>query len=155
MKKSTASWVPAVPPPPVAGAAVTGLAVGFDVGVAVAGLAVTVWVVTPGLGEVASDENVVVVDAASGVVVEGPEQAETAAETKMVMAPQPRTLNIALSPAPAMVARTFIEPPHAAGRRRPTSPAPAPETGTGRKYAWRSGRGPRRPEADPRKRRWP
>src|SRR5215469_658042 len=149
MKKSTASWVPAVPPPPVAGAAVTGL----DVGVAVAGLAVTVSVVTPGFGEVASEN--VVVDAASGVVAEGPEQAETAAETKMVMAPQPRTLNIALSPAPAMVARTFIEPPHAVGRRRPTSPAPAPETGTGRKYAWRSGRGPCRPEADPRKRRWP
>jgi hypothetical protein len=126
----------------------------LDVGVAVAGLAVTVSVVTPGLGEVASDENVVV-DPASGVEAEGPEQAETAAETKMVMAPQPRTLNIALSPAPAMVARTFIEPPHAAGRRRPTSPAPAPETGTGRKYAWRSGRGPRQPEAGPQKSRWP
>src|SRR5215469_15116338 len=152
MKKSTASWVPAVPPPPVAGAAVTGLAVGFDVA-GVVGFAVTVSVVTPGFGEVASEN--VVVDAASGVVAEGPEQADTAAETKMVMAPQPTTLNIALSPAPAMVARTFIEPPHAAGRRRPTSPAPAPETGTGRKYAWRSGRGPCRPKADPRKRRWP
>jgi hypothetical protein len=61
-------------------------------------------------------------------VLEDPEQADTAAETTMVMAPQPATLNIALSPAPAMVVRTLIEPPPAAGRRRPTSPVPAPET---------------------------
>jgi hypothetical protein len=57
MTNSGASSVPAVPPPPVAGAAVTGLAVGFDVAAALA-LAVTVSVVIPGLGVVlAADEN--------------------------------------------------------------------------------------------------
>jgi hypothetical protein len=118
MTNSGASSVPAVPPPPVAGAAVTGLAVGFDVACALA-LAVTVSVVIPGLGEVlAADENEE--DPASGVELEV-EHAETAAETKMVMVPQPRTVSIALSPVPAIAVRTFMKPPHAAGARRPPS----------------------------------
>jgi hypothetical protein len=45
----------------------------------------------------------------AGVV--DPEQAETAAEASMVMVPQPITVNIALSPVPAMVVRTFMESP--------------------------------------------
>jgi hypothetical protein len=103
----------------VAGAAVTGLAVGFDVAAALA-LAVTVSVVIPGLGVVlAADENEV--EPASGVEVDDAEHAETAAETKMVMVPQPRTVSIALSPVPAMVVRTFMKPPYAAGARRPPS----------------------------------
>jgi hypothetical protein len=128
MTKSMASWVPAVPPPPVAGGALTGAAVGFDGAVALAfGLAVMVLVVTPAFGAtLAADENEVSAD--PGVEVEDVEQADTAAETTMVMAPQPATLNTALSPAPAMVVRTLIEPPHAADRQRPTSPPPAPET---------------------------
>jgi hypothetical protein len=123
MTKSGASSVPAVPPPPVAGAAVTGLAVGFDVA-GVVGFAVTVSVVTPVFGEVGADENEV--SAAPGVEVEDAEQAETAAETKMVMVPHPRTLNIALSPAPAMVVRTFMEPL----LRRPAGGGPLPGSGT-------------------------
>jgi hypothetical protein len=153
MTNSKASWVPAVPPPPVAGAAVTGLAVGFDVTAGLA-LAVTVSVVTPGLGEVlGSDENEV--PPASGVVEEDPEQAVMAAEARMVTVPQPRTGNMALSAVPAIVVRTFMEPPHAASGWRPPSRSRHQETGTGREYAQRPGRGPRRLEAGPRKRRRP
>jgi hypothetical protein len=145
--KSSASWVPAVPPPPVAGAAVTGLAVGFDVTAGVA-LAVTVSVVTPGTGELlAADENEVL--SASGVEVEDPEQAVMAAEATMVMVPQPSTVNVALSAVPAIVVRTFMEPPHAGGGHLPGpgTRKPAAEGNT------RSN--PGRPEAGPRKRRRP
>jgi hypothetical protein len=54
-------------------------------------------------------------DAAGGV---DPEQAEIAAEASMAMAPQPMTLNIALSLVPAMIVRSFMEPPHAPQMRR-------------------------------------
>jgi hypothetical protein len=125
----------------VAGAAVTGLAVGFDVACALA-LAVTVSVVIPGLGEVlVSDENEVLLE--SGVEVEDAEHAETAAETKMVMVPQPRTVSIALSPVPAMVVRTFMKPPPAAGGPFPGSCTwkRAPEENTrGEPIAARAGR---------------
>jgi len=47
------------------------------------------------------------------VGVDPPVQAESAAEATMVVVPQPMTVNIALSPVPAMVVRTFMEPPHA------------------------------------------
>ena len=36
----------------------------------------------------------------------------------MAMAPQPMTLNIALSLVPAMIVRSFMEPPHAPQMRR-------------------------------------
>jgi hypothetical protein len=52
-------------------------------------------------------------DAAGGV---DPEQAEIAAEASTAMAPQPMTLNIALGPIPAMIVRSFMEPPHAPRR---------------------------------------
>jgi hypothetical protein len=46
-------------------------------------------------------------DPAEGVVAD-PEQAESAAEAKMAMEPQPMTVSTALSPVPAMVVRSFI-----------------------------------------------
>jgi hypothetical protein len=44
-----------------------------------------------------------------GVEGADPEQAVTAAEESMIMVPQPMTVNLALSPVPAMVVGTFIE----------------------------------------------
>jgi hypothetical protein len=67
--------------------------------------------VTPGDAEVAGGEDEA--DASGGV---DPEQAEIAAEASTAMAPQPMTLNIALSPVPAMIVRSFMEPPHAPRR---------------------------------------
>lgn len=128
---------PAVPPPPVAGAAVGGLlaaglavadagAVRVTAGVAAddAGglalalapapapapalalaLAVPLAVLAAGVGEVVPGEN-----EDEGVPAE---HAETAAEMRMVMVLQPATASLALSPARAMAARTFIKPPHA------------------------------------------
>jgi hypothetical protein len=127
--KSRGCWNPAVPPPPVAGAAVAnglgveglgvGLAEGVGVGVIVGraegvgvgvilGLAdgVTVGLAVPGenAGGVAEDPD--------------PEQAETAAEANMVKAAQPTTAKLALWPVPMMVLRIFMAPPHASGRWR-------------------------------------
>ena len=127
--KSRGCWNPAVPPPPVAGAAVAnglgveglgvGLADGGGVGVIVGradgvgvgvivGLAdgVTVGLTVPGEngGGVAEDPD--------------PEQAETAAEANMVKAAQPTTAKLALWPVPMMVVRIFMAPPHASGRWR-------------------------------------
>jgi hypothetical protein len=56
-----------------------------------------------------------------------PEQAETAAEASMVMALQPMTANLALSPVPAMAVRIFMEPPHAP--REVAALFPGPGTG--------------------------
>ena len=126
MMKSVASWIPAVPPPPVAGATVgVGVGVGVENGVGV-GVGVDVAVGVPvGVpvsfagrltgGDVAGVPSVIVVvaDAAGGV---DPEQAEIAAEASMAMAPKPMTLNIALSPVPAMIVRSVMEPPHASRR---------------------------------------
>jgi hypothetical protein len=52
-------------------------------------------------------------DAPGGV---DPEQAEIAAEASTAMMPQPMTLNTALSSVPAMIVRSFMEPPHALRR---------------------------------------
>ena len=168
---SSVSCNPAVPPPPVLGAAVgSALAgelggadvgadcvTGGDSGVLAGGL--LLWLaaelaVLPddpaGVGEAdPAGENEV--GAAEGV--EPPEQAETAAEARMVMVLQPMTANLALSPAPAMAVRTFIEPPHASGNWRPRFRVPAPEAGPRKRNATRPL--PRRPETDRRKRRWP
>src|SRR6266496_3255975 len=107
MMKSVASWSPAVPPPPVAGAAVIGV-VGVGVPLSFAGRLT----VAPGDAELPA-ESEDEADAAGGV---DPEQAEIAAEASTAMAPQPMTLNIALSPVPAMIVRSFMEPPHAPRR---------------------------------------
>ena len=142
---SRASWNPAVPPPPVGGAAVgNGLADGLGVGdgdsdgLGVAdrdadgvadrdadGLTLALGVVTlavrldkaVGVAEMlAPGENLV--GAAEG---EDAVQAETAAEARMVKVPHPMAVNLALSLVPAVVVRTFIELPHASGRWRPVS----------------------------------
>jgi len=60
------------------------------------------------------------------VGVDPPVQAESAAEATMVVVPQPMTVNIALSPVPAMVVRTFMETLlMRPGRWRPTFPGPS------------------------------
>jgi hypothetical protein len=60
-----------------------------------------------------------------------PEQAETAAEASIPMVPQPMMVSIALSPAPATVMRTFMEPPHVSRQVAAPFPSqhqkPAPE----------------------------
>lgn len=141
------SWNPAVPPPPVAGAAVgNGLADGLGVGdgkwlradalaeglalvLADVGLAVTVAVavgVGVSLGEIVDVAEAVPDGEPPGEnevgVAEGedPEQAETDTEASAVTVTQPITLNLALSPVPAMVVRIFYGTPSC------VQPVPAP-----------------------------
>jgi hypothetical protein len=125
MMKSVVSWSPAVPPPPVAGAmlvCVVGATVGEGLAVAVGDASAVLVGVVPalavklivafGVGELPAASEDAGVDDAAGVDV----QAEIAAEANMVMAPQPMTLNSAPGPVPAMVVRSFMEPPHAPRR---------------------------------------
>jgi hypothetical protein len=65
---------------------------------------------------------------AGAVVDEDPEQAESATEPSTVKAPRPAAVSLALSTVPAMVVRTFMEPPHRPGRWRPCFRIPASET---------------------------
>jgi hypothetical protein len=145
--KSRVSRNPAVPPPPVAGAAVgSGLADGLgatdcaadgvsdgvsdgdpdgdpdgDSDAVSDGLALVLAVaLAVPLGEMVEVGEVVPAGENEGdpTVDVDVEQAETAAEVSMVMMPQPVTVNIALSPVPAMVVRTFMEPPARSGRRQ-------------------------------------
>jgi hypothetical protein len=145
-----------VPPPPVGGAAVrNGLAAGLRVADGLAeGLTLALGVLTLAvpLGRIfgvaealLAGENVVGV--AEG---EDAEQAETDAEASMVNAAQLAAVNLALSPAPTVVVRIFMGPPHASGRWRTRSPGPASE-----EIAGRPDRCPRRPKAGPRKRQEP
>ena len=116
--KSRECWNPAVPPPPVAGAAVTnglGVAEGLPVGLA-DGLGAGVPVgptdeVTVGLAVPGENGGGDAEDA-------DPEQPETVAEAKMVKAAQPATAKLALRPVPVMVVRIFTAPPHTSGRWR-------------------------------------
>ena len=62
------------------------------------------------VGRAADDEDVV--------------QAEIAAEASMATMPQLAAVSLAPSPVPAVVVRTFIEPPLASGRWRPTGSVP-------------------------------
>ena len=123
--KSRECWNPAVPPPPVAGAAVgTGLGVAEGLGVGLAdevadGVAVGVIVGladgvavgrTLALG-VGVAEPVAPGEIGGGVAEgEDPEQAEMAAEASIAKATQPTTVNLALRPVPMMVARILILP---------------------------------------------
>jgi hypothetical protein len=139
--RSSVSWNPAVPPPPVTGAALgTWLAatVTVTVAVAVCGAgAVTVDVaveVTPGvpeltLGDVWPDDGVLPEDAGTlpetvgevvtdgvkvGVVVDEDEvHAETATGASRIRAPQQRAVSLAPSGLPAIAPRTFMDPPPA------------------------------------------
>jgi len=138
MTSSEACWNPAVPPPPVAGAAVgAGLAVGLGVtdgdgltvgdgegdGLAeVLGLGLTLGELL-GETDAVADERAEDEDEDEGVgsaPEEGlPEHADTVTEARTVKMPQPKTAaSLALDLLPATVLRTFMEPPHASGRKR-------------------------------------
>jgi hypothetical protein len=142
MTRSEACWNPAVPPPPVAGAAVgAGLAVGLGVtegdGLGVAdgdgegegdGLVVVLGLgLALSLGEPLGEPDAVADPPAEdeGEVVGSapddgdPEHADTVAEASTVKMPQlTAAASLALNLAPPTVLRTFMEPPHASGRKR-------------------------------------
>lgn len=132
-----------MPPPPVAGAAVgarlavglglaegDGLGVvegeGFVVGLGLGlglGLELGLWLV---LGELLGEPDPVadapVEDDDEGVgsaPEDGvPEHAAMAREASRVTMPQPTAASLVLDPVPVTVLRTFMEPPHASGRKR-------------------------------------
>ncbi len=131
-------WKPAVPPPPVTGAAVgNGLAVGLGdgegegVGDGVGDVRARVG---DGLGEGLGEAEALALGEALGesvgvaeVPTEGedvgsaPEdvddvQAVMLTEARMVKMPQPRAASLTRCLVPARVVRTFMEPPHASGR---------------------------------------
>src|SRR6266487_5843737 len=139
--RSRVSWNPAVPPPPVAGAAVGNvvadwLEVADGLGVAdwlevADGLALALGVValavplgrmvgvaepdTPGENEVGVGEG------------EDAVQAETDAEATMAKVTQQAAVNLALRPVPMVVVRIVMGPPYASGRCRTRFPVPASE----------------------------
>jgi hypothetical protein len=139
MISSEACWNPAVPPPPVAGAAVgAGLAVGLGLtegdglGVVegeglVDGLGLELGL---GLGlllgellgelDPLADEPVEDDDEGVGSAPEDgvPEHAAMAREASRVTMPQPTAASLVLDRVPVTVLRTFMEPPHASGRKR-------------------------------------
>jgi hypothetical protein len=118
------SWKPAVPPPPVAGAAVgNGLGEGLgdgdgdadavSEGVALSlalGLADSVGVPV-GVAVGVADADAPGDNVPPAVGGEDPVQAETVAEASMVMAPQPTRVIRARSPRPPTAVRTFMDPP--------------------------------------------
>ena len=119
--KSRECWNPAVPPPPVAGAAVgTGLGVAEGLGVGLADEVAVGMIV--GLADEVADGRTLTLGVGvaepvapgeiGGGVAEGedPEQAETAAEARMVKVAQPTTANLALRPVPFMVVRILKLP---------------------------------------------
>jgi hypothetical protein len=155
-QSSGASWNPAVPPPPVAGAAVgkelsAGLGDGLGLLLALAlllalGLLLAVALALALLLALALGVAVAVPDAESdgvawllaagenGVgVAEGrpDEQAETAAGATMVKMAQPMVASLALGPVPAMVVRILWGLPHTCGRWLASSIGPASATGPG------------------------
>jgi hypothetical protein len=141
MTRSEVCWNPAVPPPPVAGAAVgAGLAVGLGLtegdGLGVVegeglGLGLVVGlelglglglVLGELLGELdpVADEPVEDDDEGVGSAPEDgvPEHAAMAREASRVTMPQPTAASLVLDWVPVTVLRTFMEPPHASGRKR-------------------------------------
>jgi hypothetical protein len=158
--RSRAPWNPAVPPPPVTGAAVgyavtVRVMVGLGVAVAVVvrvgvGVAVVVVVVTAGdglspeLGDTPAEPLAVMVTEAepdtvtegvkiAGVVVDVPDvQPEITTEAMMAKAPQPIAVNRTLRAVPAMVVRTLIKPSSCACPAANPCPVLALETAPGR-----------------------
>jgi hypothetical protein len=139
MTRSEVCWNPAVPPPPVAGAAVgavlavgLGLAVGDGLGVVegeglVVGLGLGLELgLGLALGELlgeldpVADEPAVDDDEGVGSAPEDgvPEHAAMAREASRVTMPQPTAASLVLDRVPVTVLRTFMEPPHASGRKR-------------------------------------
>ena len=69
---------------------------------------------------VVADPVVAVEEKMAGAVVDvDAEQAESATEANTVKAPQPAAVSLVLSTVPAMVVRTFMEPPRGSGRWPP------------------------------------
>lgn len=139
MTSSEACWNPAVPPPPVAGAAVgvgLGLAVtdGDGLGVVdgdgvgegdglVVGLGLELGLVLgEPLGEPDPVADAPVEDEDEGVgsaPEDGfPEHAAMVTEASTVKMPQPTAASLVLDLVPETVLRTFMQPPHASGRKR-------------------------------------
>lgn len=139
MTRSEACWNPAVPPPPVAGAAVgvgLGLAVtdGDGLGVVdgdgvgegdglVVGLGLELGLVLgEPLGEPDPVADAPVEDEDEGVgsaPEDGfPEHAAMVTEASTVKMPQPTAASLVLDLVPETVLRTFMQPPHASGRKR-------------------------------------
>jgi len=86
----------------------------------------------------------------AGVVVdEVAEQAESTTQARMTEAPQPIAVSRTLSTVPAMVVRTFMEPPGGSGGRRVCFPMPAPERPRNRKVRGQHDRCRGRPTAGP------
>jgi hypothetical protein len=152
---SRASWNPAVPPPPVGGAAVgNGLGDGLGDGDVDAGdgdreglgdgLGVSEGLALA-LGEALGEALALGLALAEALgeaedVGSAPEdvadvQAERVTEASMAKMP-PTAASLALNPVPAGVVRTFMEPPHAPGKWQPGFPDPASETHIGREIAW-------------------
>src|SRR5712691_12642410 len=154
--KSRASWNPAVPPPPVAGAAVgNGLADGLgDADALPEGLTLALGVVTLAvpLGRIVGVAEPVTAGENGVGVGEGEDavQAETDAEATMAKVAQQAAVNLALRPVPMMVVRIVMGPPYASGRRRARFPVPASEE---KSRPDRSLSAPA--EGRSRKRRWP
>jgi hypothetical protein len=109
------SWIPAVPPPPVAGAAVgnglsdrlrdaDGRAEGLALALGVVVRAELLGVTVGGAEVVFAGANVVGVAEGAG---EDPAQAETDAEASMATVAHPAAVNLVLSPVPRMVVRIF------------------------------------------------
>jgi hypothetical protein len=127
---SRASWNPAVPPPPVAGAAVgNGLADGLGVADGLAeelALALGVALAVP-LDKIVGVAETVLPGENEVGVAEGEDavQAETDTEASMVKVAQLMAVDLALSLIPAMVVRIFMGPPHASGRWLARLPVPA------------------------------
>jgi hypothetical protein len=142
--RSSVSCKPAVPPPPVTGAAlgiwlveeVAGaVAVLVTVAVAVAAPGAGVLELTPGVpdatvlldeGELPEEADAVT-DPVDEVFTDGEKtvgvdededevHAETATAASRIRAPQHMTVSLARSGVPAIVLRTFMDPPHAPGR---------------------------------------
>jgi hypothetical protein len=148
---SRASWNPAVPPPPVGGAAVgNGLGDGLgdgDVdagdgdreglgdGLGVAeGLALALGealALALALAEALAEAE----DAGSAPEDVADVQAERVTEASMAKMP-PAAASLALDPVPARVVRTFMKPPHAPGKWQPGFPDPASETDIDRENVW-------------------
>jgi hypothetical protein len=149
--RSRGSWNPAVPPPPVGGAAEgNGLGLGLDV-VDGVGLAVRLGVglgvgLAVGLGDRLGDDDAELLGEALaeslGVaepLVPGddvgsapddalPEQAEIAMEASMARMPQLTAVKLVRSPVLEVAARPFTEPPHASGMARARFQVPHPES---------------------------
>jgi hypothetical protein len=147
------SWSPAVPPPPVAGAAV-----GAGVGEASCGLG-------DGLGEGLGDGLAVEVALSLGEAVEVPvseplglgetdppgenEGADTLgdpehAEASMVRLPEPSMVSVTLRPVPAIAVRTFMSPPRKAATAIPVKAADRHPDAMTRSLISRYARGTRR-----------